>query len=54
MSDEKILVRMSVNGRKIERRVETRLLLADFLRGELRLTGTHIGCAMASAAPVLS
>jgi aerobic-type carbon monoxide dehydrogenase small subunit (CoxS/CutS family) len=45
VSDEKILVRMSVNGRKIERRVEPRLLLADFLRSELRLTGTHVGCA---------
>lgn len=45
MSDEDILVRMSVNGRKIERRVAARLLLADFLRSELRLTGTHIGCA---------
>ena len=45
MSDERIFVRMTVNGRKIERRVEPRLLLADFLRSELRLTGTHIGCA---------
>jgi carbon-monoxide dehydrogenase small subunit len=45
MSDEPVLVRMSVNGRKVERKVESRLLLADFLRGELKLTGTHVGCA---------
>jgi aerobic-type carbon monoxide dehydrogenase small subunit (CoxS/CutS family) len=45
MNDDKILVRMTVNGRKVERRVELRLLLADFLRNELKLTGTHVGCA---------
>jgi aerobic-type carbon monoxide dehydrogenase small subunit (CoxS/CutS family) len=45
VNDDKILVRMSVNGRKVERRVEPRLLLADFLRNELKLTGTHVGCA---------
>jgi aerobic-type carbon monoxide dehydrogenase small subunit (CoxS/CutS family) len=44
MSDEEILVRMTVNGRTIQRRVEARLLLVDFLRYELRLTGTHVGC----------
>ena len=45
MNDDKILVRMSVNGRQVERCVEPRLLLVDFLRGELKLTGTHVGCA---------
>ena len=45
MSEEQILVRMSVNGRHIERSVPHRLLLVDFLRNELRLTGTHVGCA---------
>ena len=33
-----------VNGRKYEARVEPRLLLSDFLRDTLGLTGTHVGC----------
>jgi carbon-monoxide dehydrogenase small subunit len=33
-----------VNGRPYQRAVEPRLLLSDFLRHELRLTGTHVGC----------
>jgi carbon-monoxide dehydrogenase small subunit len=37
-------VKVSVNGRSYERSVEPRLLLADFLRHTLGLTGTHIGC----------
>jgi aerobic carbon-monoxide dehydrogenase small subunit len=37
-------VSVTVNGRRYERRVEPRLLLSDFLRHELRLTGTHVGC----------
>ncbi len=37
-------VRMTVNGNLYERRVEPRLLLSDFLRHELGLTGTHVGC----------
>lgn len=40
----KMTVRMRVNGSEVERSVEPRLLLADFLRHELGLTGTHIGC----------
>ena len=35
---------VSVNGRRYQRRVESRMLLVDFLRDELGLTGTHIGC----------
>jgi len=35
---------VTVNGRRYQRRVESRLLLVDFLRDELGLTGTHIGC----------
>jgi aerobic-type carbon monoxide dehydrogenase small subunit (CoxS/CutS family) len=38
----KITVR--VNGNECEREVETRMTLADFLRHELLLTGTHVGC----------
>ena len=33
-----------VNGQKFDRTVEVRLTLADFLREELDLTGTHLGC----------
>jgi carbon-monoxide dehydrogenase small subunit len=35
---------MTVNGVEVRREVEPRLLLSDFLRHELRLTGTHVGC----------
>jgi len=34
----------TVNGVRHERAVEPRLLLSDFLRQELGLTGTHVGC----------
>ena len=37
-------IRLTVNGTVYERDVEPRLTLADFLRGELGLTGTHLGC----------
>jgi aerobic-type carbon monoxide dehydrogenase small subunit (CoxS/CutS family) len=37
-------VRITVNGTAYERSVEPRLLLSDFLRGTLGLTGTHVGC----------
>ena len=37
-------IRVEVNGRAWSGTVETRLTLADFLRHELRLTGTHVGC----------
>jgi len=40
----KRIVTMTVNGTKVERAVEPRLLLVHFLREELALTGTHIGC----------
>ena len=35
---------VTVNGTRHERGVEPRLLLSDFLRHELGLTGTHVGC----------
>ena len=37
-------VSLTVNGRAFEREIEPRLLLSDFLRHELDLTGTHVGC----------
>ncbi|GAC1357859.1 MAG: (2Fe-2S)-binding protein [Ktedonobacteraceae bacterium] len=33
-----------VNGQRYEKRIPVRLLLSDFLRHELHLTGTHVGC----------
>jgi carbon-monoxide dehydrogenase small subunit len=41
---EPVEVAISVNGERYRRAVEPRLLLVQFLREELRLTGTHIGC----------
>ena len=36
--------RVMVNGKSYARVVDARLTLADFLRHELNLTGTHLGC----------
>ncbi len=41
---ELVTLAVRVNGKLFERAVEPRLLLSDFLRHELELTGTHIGC----------
>lgn len=40
----KVEVNLTVNGRKRTGSVEPRMLLIDFLRHELGMTGTHIGC----------
>jgi carbon-monoxide dehydrogenase small subunit len=37
-------IKLTVNGAVYERTVEPRLLLSDFLRVDLGLTGTHVGC----------
>ena len=37
-------IRCIVNGEDVERDVSVRMLLTDFLRHELGLTGTHVGC----------
>ncbi len=37
-------INVTVNGHRYQRPVEPRLLLSDFLRHELGLTGTHVGC----------
>lgn len=44
MAINKKTVEMTVNGKRYRREVEPRYLLADFLRHELELKGTHIGC----------
>ena len=37
-------IKLTVNGKTIEATVEPRVHLADFLRKQLALTGTHLGC----------
>ncbi len=37
-------ISLTINGRIYSGKVETRMLLADFIREELGLTGTHVGC----------
>jgi carbon-monoxide dehydrogenase small subunit len=37
-------IKTTVNGKPHEREIEPRLQLADFLRHDLGLTGTHVGC----------
>jgi carbon-monoxide dehydrogenase small subunit len=44
MSTERHPVALTVNGTRYSREVEARLLLSDFIRHELRLAGTHVGC----------
>ncbi len=42
--DQSSSVSLTVNGRPYEGRARPRTLLADFLRHELKLYGTHVGC----------
>jgi aerobic carbon-monoxide dehydrogenase small subunit len=37
-------IAMKVNGRQVSGEVEGRTLLVDYLRNQLQLTGTHVGC----------
>jgi len=41
---DRMTVEITVNGDKVSREIPVRLTLADFLRHELELTGTHLGC----------
>ena len=43
-ADKRHRVRITVNGRAYEAEAEPRMLLTDFLRHTLGLTGTHVGC----------
>src|SRR5438067_10126245 len=38
------VIRLQVNGQEVSAQVEDRTLLVHFLRDNLRLTGTHVGC----------
>jgi len=40
----KLQITVTINGTDYQREIEPRLLLSDFLRHELGLTGTHVGC----------
>jgi aerobic-type carbon monoxide dehydrogenase small subunit (CoxS/CutS family) len=44
MAEELVSVQVSVNGVPRQEWIEPRLLLSDFLRHQLGLTGTHVGC----------
>lgn len=44
MLKEMLTVTVTVNGQTCKRVVEARMLLSDFIRHELGLTGTHVGC----------
>ena len=43
-SNNSVFVEVTVNGGTYQREVEPRTLLVEFIREELGLTGTHIGC----------
>ncbi len=43
-SDNKVVIDVTVNGAQYQREIEPRTLLVEFIREELALTGTHIGC----------
>ena len=44
IGDEEVDIETTLNGKPLKRRVKARQHLADFLRQELELTGTHLGC----------
>ncbi|HFA50534.1 MAG TPA: (2Fe-2S)-binding protein [Bacteroidetes bacterium] len=44
----KVQISVTVNGTNYQREVEPRMLLVHFLREELSLTGTHVGCDTSS------
>jgi len=44
MSEQTLAINLTVNGERVSRNVPVRQHLVDFLRTELGLTGTHLGC----------
>ena len=44
MPDRSLDITLRVNGETVRERIETRTTLVDFLRDDLGLTGSHIGC----------
>ena len=49
----RVPISLVVNGEAVARYIEPRLSLADFLREELELTGTHLGCEMGACGACL-
>ena len=43
-ADRRHRIRFTLNGRPVEAEAEPRILLTDFLRHDLGMTGTHVGC----------
>jgi 2-furoyl-CoA dehydrogenase 2Fe-2S iron sulfur subunit len=43
-ADHRHRIGFTLNGRPVEAEAEPRMLLTDFLRNELGMTGTHVGC----------
>ena len=44
MSDRRLDISLTVNGERVQERVDARKTLVDFLREDLSLTGSHVGC----------
>jgi carbon-monoxide dehydrogenase small subunit len=44
LGEEEVVIETTLNGRPLKHRVKARQHLADFLRQEIELTGTHLGC----------
>ncbi|HMA55237.1 MAG TPA: (2Fe-2S)-binding protein [Pseudolabrys sp.] len=44
MSDHTLNISLTVNGERVQERVDARKTLVDFLREDLSLTGSHVGC----------
>src|SRR6266576_1562623 len=44
MNDRTLDISLTVNGARVQERVEARKTLVDFLREDLALTGSHVGC----------
>lgn len=44
VQDQKVKVSLTINGKSVEKYVEPRKLLSDFIREDLTLQGTHVGC----------
>jgi len=40
----KLIINLTVNSKKYKKEINSNLLLVDFLRDNLKLTGTHVGC----------
>ena len=44
LGDDEVLIEATLNGKPLKTQVKARQHLADFLRQEMELTGTHLGC----------